>query len=352
MAEMEARSHRFYLRISRSLFFTLILFSLVAGAFLPSILLRLTLAALALLFVLGFEHKMRLCVEHLVQKKCAQLVKEPLNNKEFQILQLQIEKKQEEMRQAYLEFEDLRQEYHRLEEEYRLFKKEKADENSRREKVVGEYKTTIFEQRAVIEKKQVYITELENRVRDLMYEMRCLLQLEEPVSTALPPIDMLNREEVHDYYMGSRLPTFDLDMELSRIVDLAEAFTGANHLGSRFLKSASSLSIDLRRLFDLLKDETSGILFFYSVSQKRMLFANNYVKILLGFSPDKFVNDFPSLVIAGLRILNEAFTKLQGSKRLSLVLATKSGEEKKVDCEIKLIQKGPFAGNIIGMIIE
>lgn len=352
MSEVGSRKISLRLSLSRGLLLSLIAASFLVTALAHNLYVALACALCGFLLIRIFEQKMQKSVERLVRKKCELLEQSPPMQLEIKKLKIEMERKSEEIRHAYLEFEDLRREYQRLGEEFRLFKHEKGEQFEQKESVLSEYNRTIQEQRIIIEKKQRYVVQLETKVRDQMYEIRSLLQLEEPITTALPPVDMLNREEVHDYYLGNQMPSFDLDLELSRVVDRAELFTGADHLGSRFLRSASSLSIDLRRLFDSLRDETAGIIFFYSVSEKKILFANNYVKTLLGYSPEKFVNDFPSLVKAGLLIWKEALEKIQKTKRMPLVLVSRAGEERKLECEMKLIEKGPFAGNVMGMIIE
>ncbi|MCP5468930.1 MAG: hypothetical protein H7A36_00285 [Chlamydiales bacterium] len=334
---------------------------------------------LAWCLVRKWESRMRRSVDELVQKKCnivGQLpdIYEMQRGYEHQIdllqssvakskaqvneLHLEMDQKLSEMRLAYLEFEDLRKEYHRLEEEYRLFKHETQEREEQKEGVLAEYQRTIQEQRGILQKRQEYVAQLEGRVRDLTYEIRSLLQLEEPTSSTVPPIDLGDREEMQQYYLGNETPLFDLDLQLERYVEVAESFTGADHLGymdgrePRFLDSSNSYAIDLRRLFDALRDETVGILFLFSMSEKKILFANNYVKSLLGCSPEKFVKDFPHLVKAGLRIWKEAIVKIKetGTKRVQLILLDKSGKEVRAECEMKLITKGPFINHVMGMI--
>lgn len=330
----------------------------------------------AFLFLKKWEHKMRLSVEHLVKKKCDLVgelpdIEEMQKGYEHQInllqssivkckaevneLNLEMDTKLSEIRLAYLEFEDLRKEYHRLEEEYRHFKQEVREKETQKEAVLSEYQLTIQEQRGIIEKKQRYILQLENRIKDLMYEIRSLLQLDPPVAETLPPIDLSNKEEVHNYYLGDSTSLFDLDLQLERYVELAESFTGATHLGGkepRFLDNSNSYTIDLRRLFDALRDEMTGIIFLFSMSEKKILFANNCVKNLLGYSSEKFVKDFPHLVKAGLRIWQEALQQIHktGTKRVQMIFLDRGGNEVRLECEMKLITKGPFMHHVMGLI--
>ncbi len=393
MAEVGFRKFSVRLRLSRNHFFLLLFSSFLLPLFVTSgaallhpevvlwvAFLSSSLCGCCLFFLLKqWERRMRASVEQLVKKKCnlvGQLpdVAEWQRGYEHQIdllqssvvksraqvnaLNLEMENKLVEMRRAYLEFEDLRRDSRRLEEEHRLFKRETEEQFGQKETMLGEYQRTIQEQRAIIEKKQTYVTQLESKVRDLMYEIRVLLQLEESVTNALPPMDMLNREEVHEYYLGNQMPSFDIDLQLSRYVDKAEQFTGAEHLGylngkgPRFWNGSQSYAIDLRRLFDLLREETTGVIIFYSPTEKKILFANNYVKTLLGYSPEKFVNDFPLIVKAGYRLWQEALEKIESTKRLPLILVTKKGEELKLKCEMRVVIKGPFAGHVMGLISE
>ena len=90
-----------------------------------------------------------------------------------------MDKKLEQMRLAYLEFEDLRQEYRCLEE--RLNNPNlRGKRNWDKESLISEYQRTIAEQRAILEKKQRHIAQLEAKVRDQLFEIRSLLQLEVP----------------------------------------------------------------------------------------------------------------------------------------------------------------------------
>ncbi|MFN0065945.1 MAG: hypothetical protein ACKVOH_06895 [Chlamydiales bacterium] len=295
----------------------------------------------------GYEHQMDLLHSSVVKSKA-----------QVNELNLEMDQKLEEMRQAYLEFEDLRKEYHRLEEEYRCYKQNERSKLGHKESLLGEYQRTISEQRGIIEKKQGYITKLEGKVHDLMYEIRSLLQLDEPVSQAIPPLDSSNQEEMQDYYLAT---PYDLDMHLGRYVEMAEKFTGADHLGyvngsePRFLDTTSnSYAIDLRRLFDSLRDEVTGIVFLFSLIENKILFTNNYVKTLLGWSPEKFVKEFPQLVEVGLSDWKEAIRALPEiqEKRVQLVLLHREGKGVELECEMKMIMRGPFAHHIMGMFTK
>ncbi len=277
----------------------------------------------------GYEHQIDL-LQSSVAKSKEQVIE----------LNLEMDKKLEQMRQAYLEFEDLRIEYTRLEEEYERYKAETQNQVKHKDSVLADYQHTIGEQRMIIEKKQGYVSNLEGKVRDLMHEIRGLLQLEEPQQSAIP------------FEVPKHKP-YDVSLQLNRYLEMAERFTGADHLGGRFLNSsANQYAIDLRPLFDHLREETGGILFVYSQFENRFLFVNSMVKNTLGWSGEKFMKDFSQIVVAGQNEWNKALNEISHDKekKLRLVLRSKLNEEVSADCYMGLISKGPFANYLIGMM--
>ncbi|MCH9608460.1 MAG: hypothetical protein S4CHLAM45_10360 [Chlamydiales bacterium] len=290
-------------------------------------------------------HKARLSYEYQIDllHSSVEKSKEQVNE-----LNLEMDNKLEEMRLAYLEFEDLRQEYTRLEEEYGRYKGEVVGQLKHKDSLLADYQHTITEQRAIIEKKQLYITKLEGKVRDLMYEIRSLLQIEDPLLEQIP----IAKEEEPVPTSGKKV--YDHAMQLSRYLDMAEEFTGADHLGGRFLdSSANQYAIDLRPLFDRLCEETGGILFVYSQFENKFLFANKMVKTLLGWSSEKFMKDFHSIVEIDASQWQCAISELadQRVKKIRLISQVKGGGERPLDCNMGVITKGPFANYIIGIML-
>jgi hypothetical protein len=284
--------------------------------------------------------------------------------KELEELQLEMARKVEDVRQAYFEFEDVRKEMGRLEEELKRIRSESEEKLSRKETLLSDYQRTIYEQRQVIEKKQHYVSKLETRIRELMYEVRTLLQLEEAPSDPNVDLHVHDAKSLIDYYMPThttkqQLNTFDLTMQLERFLEHAEKFTGADHLGyrggsePRFADlSHSGYQIDLRRFFDTLKEESSAIIFFFSLQEARFLFVNNYVKTVLGYSPEKFMYKFAEIVESGYQQWEEAVRKLRekSSSRVRLLMRTREGERLVFSCQMGMVSEGPFRGHIIGLL--
>lgn len=282
---------------------------------------------------LGYEHQIDLLQSSVVKSK-----------EQVSELHLEMDKKLEHMRVAYLEFEDLRRGYHSLEEEYARYQSEIQGQLKHKDSLVADYQKTISEQRDVIEKKQAYIGKLEGKVRDLMYEIRSLLQLEDPLGE--------NKElYLPDSQKGK---PYDFSLQLGRFLELAESFTGADHLGGRFLNSgAHRYAIDLRPLFDQLSQESHRLVFVYSSSEERLLFVGEVARTRLGWGAEKVMKDFPQLVVKGYREWKEAAAQLSsGSQKvLPLLLRHKLGQEVPVDCYMGLIAKGPFKNHVIGMFV-
>lgn len=286
----------------------------------------------------GYEHQIDLLQSSVAKSK-----------EEVRQLNLEMDKKLEEMRLAYLEFEDLRKEYHRLEEDYMQARGENQKELEHKESLNNEYQRTIAEQRMIIEKKQRYIGKLEGKVRDLMYEIRSLLQLEDVHDESLP----IPTETYVPPSPSSTMP-YDLSMQLQRFIEKAENQMGMDHLGGkspRFLDLSDSYAVDRRRLFDSFRDETGGIVFILSLAEKKFLFVNPHVKTLLGWSPEKFIKEFRYLVTSGYSEWKDALKTLGPSQeaQTQIVIQGKSGEKKEFICVMGMVAKGPFTNHVIGI---
>lgn len=353
------------------LFFVLVsLFPLVPYYFYPDYFLFVFSGAGlgAICLVRSFEKMMQKTVGHLVKRK---VEKHSLSQEKEEIVQLtrQIEelkathefekgKKIEEMKEAYLEYEDIKKENQRMSALCVEIQKSAHEQILQKEALESEYQQTIFEQRGIIEKHKRYISLLESKIHDLTFEIRSLLQLEKP----LPPdktLPRLAKDESLNYVTSKTSSTYDLSFTVRKYISIAENFKGAetlgnkNGLGRRFLGIGyDNFSLDLRHLFESFRDETSGIVFIYSLAENKMLFANNFVKTALGYSSDKFVNEFPSLVAGGAIEWNGALQKiLAGSdQKFKLLLNTKTKKEMLFQGLIGPIKTGPFANHAIGIL--
>lgn len=271
----------------------------------------------------------------------------------FQSFQIDSQKRLEEMRHAFHEFEAVRKEYLRLQEENLHLKEYAQEETEHHEALVNELRKAAEQQKIALEKKQRYIAKLEGKVRDLMYEIRSLLQLEMPLEES----EIEAVEEPKPLSSLSLSHPFDLSSQLQRYVDMAQSLTGLSYAEgkpSRFMDlTPHTFAIDQRRLFDSLNDETAGILFLFSQVEMKFVFVSKGVKTFLGWSPEKFMKEFPHLVLEGYSEWREALGKIHGVKeaKLDLNIQSRSGSTHNFECMMKMLTSGPFTLHILGILV-
>jgi UPF0242 C-terminal PAS-like domain/Uncharacterised protein family (UPF0242) N-terminus len=234
---------------------------------------------------------------------------------------------------------------------------------SEKESILAEYQQAVSKQRASIETKQERILQLENKVRDLSFEIRTLLQVDEiDIAGVAGQPRRPGASEVEEWV--DQLPAssdlevrtqYDANVLLKRSLQTAQSLTAAHNMPGRPGRfrdlSLESLTIDLRRLFDRLRLETGGVVCLYSRSERRLLFANEPVRTLFGWSPERFVKDFASLMAGGFREWEEAVHNLSPGheRRLRVVIKSKGGTDVLVHALIGLVPQGAFEGHVIAV---
>lgn len=226
----------------------------------------------------------------------------------------------------------------------------------KKETILSEYRSTLQDQREVIEKKQKDIQLLQVRVNDLKYELENVLKLKahDPQDT-LPffqttPLSLENPEVPSPSLSNS------LQHKLDRYVKMAMTLNSSYHLTKNQGRSPQvplgSLIIDQRRLFDRLQNEENEALMVYSREEKRLIFINNQITSLLGWSPERFLTDFSFLIQKNYIDWREALeeVKVQEQKNLRLLMKAKSGKEVLTHCYLKEVPEGVFKGHIIGLL--
>ncbi|MCE5316354.1 MAG: hypothetical protein LLG04_03195 [Parachlamydia sp.] len=237
------------------------------------------------------------------------------------------------------------------------------DEIDKLRTLLIDHNQTILEQRENLERKSQQMTQLENKVRDLNYELKTILHLSEKTislqETAPPPpvspVYRAKHEELRPFVDSAVHTEEEASLQLKRCLDVAQGMTGASHFGSnsRFREfSAGHFALDQRRLFDRLRTEEASTIFVYSLQDSRMLFVNDQVKLLLGLTAERFVQGFAEIAQPGLENWNEALRQLSFRNEVHIQLPLKSrfGEEIIVDCLLGIIPTGLFRNQIIGII--
>ena len=268
----------------------------------------------------------------------------------------------EEKQKLSSDREELGQKLEQVEQDYTGYQERMKELLQVKEHQLAESQEQLAEQQALVDKKQKQIAALENTARDLKYELKMLIELtdrlphsseEEPapiLPETPPPRPALPKPPTHAQ------PPADTLSQLRRCIDIAQKLTGARHLGGhtpRFQDmSVDGYALDLRRLCDSLRSENFNMTFLYSQKEGRLLFVNPEVKNLLGWTPEKFVQDFSSVVGDNKVDWGAALKKLPGNTptEISLGVKAKSGEARSLHCYLGLIPTGIFKTHVVGVV--
>lgn len=245
---------------------------------------------------------------------------------------------------------------------------------------ISNLEKTIEEQKVNLEKKDQQIQELDSKTRDLSYEIKTLLYLQETEKES--PSLFLNpkNEEPIKISEPKNLPlksTFEVESQKHEIFDdsedviktateasillkkcilLAQKQSSMNYYEnetSRYWDIATPhFTIDQRRLFDSLKEETTGLILVYSPRESKLLFVNNLSKQWLGWSPEKFIQDFSIIIQEGLPEWKRSLSLLSSTPETQsrLLVKSKLGQEKMMYCHLGSISTGSFKNYVLGVL--
>lgn len=318
------------------------------------------------------------------------------NIKEFNLLQAALQANQKQQEEIAKSLETKGQELHKKEEEskqlhikiqqttqdfadYKLFSEEQLKQKQLQ---LESLQQIIENQRDEMEKRQEQIHQLDTKVHDLSYEIKTLLYLHEE-ETASPQSVVIVKEEkslfslsemqgknqeqtrigtleapiFHETYQESAIQTpLEAAQLLRKCINNAQKLTGANYYSnesSRYREFSSSyFAIDQRRLFDSLRSETGALLTVYSKKEDKLLFVNSESKTLLGWSPEKFLADFSSIMHEGIQDWKKALHGLSTSaeSHTRLLAKTKQGQEILLNCHLGVIPSGLFRNYVIAVL--
>jgi flagellar biosynthesis chaperone FliJ len=284
--------------------------------------------------------------------------------------------------QLHAQVEGMRAEIDRLIQEKTLLEEQKVqcqqeleacrngahEELKQQQQFIRSLQQNIAEQKSALEKKQQQIGQLEGKVNDLTYEIKTLLQIaesharpaaepERPAAFASPLQEKQSDEEEGAAAMQNEkqiCTAEEASLQLRRCLDIAQKITGSNRFSqmSAFLDSpADSFSIDLRRLCDSLRSETSCAILFYSPKENQLLFANHQIRVLTGWSPEKFVQHFPRLLADEIAWKNGvAALALRNEVQLKLSLKTRAGHEVELNAHLGMIPTGIFKYHTLAVL--
>lgn len=255
-------------------------------------------------------------------------------------------------------------------QELAQYKLSSQNQIEKHEKLVTDSQQTIAEQRALLEKKQQQVSQLEQKVRDLTYEIKTLLQLAEIGSLTsseetVQEIPIKNNGESESSFgelsisSDKQVHSFEeATIQLKRCIDIAQKITGAshyNHSNSRFRDlPVDNYTLDLRRLFDCLRSENACAVFFYSQKENKILFANNQTKGMLGWNPEKFVQNFTDIIQQSQENWRTGLSQLslKNESKFTLLMKSKAGQEIPIECLLGIIPTGIFRNHVIGVLFK
>lgn len=299
-------------------------------------------------------------------------------------LQQALRKVQEELEIKSYELAQAQEEQERFEKlasksiqdlaDYKIFSEEQLNQKSL---LIQGLQQRFIELQGDLETRNDKISQFESKIRDLSYEIKTLLQLNECETKEAEKSNKIAlfshsegfvvKEPRHQYHYHAdeenspivEMKVHDADeamLMLKRCIDIAQKLAGANYYsseGGRFREmSPQSYAIDLRRLFDSLRSENASMVLVYSQKEDRLLFVNNQSRSVLGWSSEKFIQDFQSIIQKGTVEWKNALTQAAShcEAQAKILMKTKTGNDIPVHCLLGMIPIGLFKGYIIGIL--
>ena len=271
---------------------------------------------------------------------------------------------EEQNRQLSLKAEQIAQDFF----DYKLFTEEQLKQKQLQ---LTTSQQQLDVQKSEMEKRQELIHQLDSKVHDLSYEIKTILQVQhveaepsyipkgsrenialfqsthslEAAQTAL--LEAEEEDVLLDHSTMIQTPA-EASRLLKKCIDTAQKLTGTNYYGSESSRyrefPTSYFAIDQRRLYDNFRSETGALLVLYSQKEQKLVFANNAVKALLGWSPEKFIADFPSIMQEGMQEWKRGIQTLssQPEIQMRLLAKTRQGQESLLNCHLAPVPSGIF----------
>jgi hypothetical protein len=174
--------------------------------------------------------------------------------------------------------------------------------------------------------KQQGIQLLENQIHDLRYEIKTLLHLTE-VDYGQIGVDIPTKEQLHldqemleEPFLGPITIEKEAERLLKRCIQIAENMTPGYRASNLRALSSDPYAFDLRRLSDSLRLESGALILLYSPKEQRVQFAGKEAKTLLGWSSDRFSQEFREIAGSSLPLFEKGIQDLSTHSRVGLEL--------------------------------
>lgn len=315
------------------------------------------LGGAALLFILLLQWEKSFTKSEEADEDCMQCEKKEVLDQRVKSLIDEVERLKylsEELQRGKEKIEQEQSELQQALENHHVVAEKELEE---KKILLDQYQSTIAQQRDVIDKKEQRLALLQEEIRDLKYELKTVVEISEKTQATFvqdppsSPVKTYPVAEPPSQNRSSLNPHEEAYQQLKRCIDIAQKLTGARHLAgdsSRFRNlSGDGYALDLRRFCDSFRNEQSSVIILYSPTEGKTLFVNNLVKSMLGIPPDKFLQNFPHLLLTANRqkwnfLVKEALNNYKVEDTLRV-------REHTIQCIMGAIPTGIFKDHIIAI---
>ncbi len=258
------------------------------------------------------------------------------------------------------EFDTLQAQFKKVQHDFESLQIYSEEQLKKKDRLLAEYAQTVNELRGAMERKQDQIEKLQDSVSDLSYDLDTLLKLSNFDSVKEAGEGNKSHEEASPVKELPRTPsTFcaqDASSLLKKCINVAQKLTSNQFTtSSRFRElPINSTALDQRRLFESFRSETSCLIVMYSMKEGALTFANDMTKHMLGWTPDKFVQEFSHLFQEGQEEWRTALQSLshQSEAICRFTLKTRLEEPLSFACHMGMIPTGVFKNYVVGVLYE
>jgi len=248
-----------------------------------------------------------------------------------------IDRLQEEKGVIELERQTIEKEMERLRHEVLHLKMGSIEALRQKERELQDLKKQLHSHRHQIEEKQTLLQTLQGKVSDLTFEIKTLVELHNRIEPQATQKDSSEKQTGHKL--------------LKRCLDIAKKYMGPNLFQG--IEGGQSLTLDQRRLFEAFLEEKSGVVFYFSPKEGKILFVNTVVEELMGCSSDNFRFEFGHFIKGSEEVWRQGVQQLTKASisDFQLQLTLPSGKEAIFQCTLGRIPSGLFHNDVIGILI-
>jgi len=275
-------------------------------------------------------------------------------------LTLKLDRAKQKWHVKKTEHEELERQFRQVQNEHDALLHHSQEQLKKKDLLLAEYAQTVNDLRGTMEKKQDQIEKLQDSVHDLSYDLDTMLKLSEfdtIEDVQQDKVDEDPKPPVKEVSIGPKpFGPEEASVLLKKCVNVAQKLTSNQFsTNSRFRDlPIASAALDQRRLFESFRSETSCIIVMYSMKDGELYFANDMTKQVLGWSPDKFVQEFSHLIQNGADNWKNALQALshQSESGCRLVMRDRSDESVELECCLGMIPTGAFKNYAVGILFE